>query len=234
MTSRTHSVSLRRRFWKIVLRILIWLFVRVEVRGVEHVPAEGAGIAYYNHIHWLDPPLVSGKLPRYNAPLTKHEARSIPIVGLLLRGYQVIFIKRGLVDREALSATWKLLADGGVCVMSPEGTRSADARLHAAKDGLAFVGRRAPDAWWLPCAVTGTPQFRVTIPIFRRSPAVVTFGRPFRIRWPAAGPEKASREDLRAMTDEAMVQLAALLPLEMRGDYAAADPAHCQWLEFLE
>lgn len=234
MASRTLSVPLRRHFWGWVLRILIWLFVRVEVRGAEHVPAEGAGIAYYNHIHWLDPPLVSGKLPRYNVPLTKEEARSIPVVGWLLHNYQVIFIKRGLVDREALGATWRLLAEGGVSVISPEGTRSADAKLHSAKEGLAFVGRRAPDAWWLPCAVTGTPEFRVMIPIFKRAPAVVTFGRPFRILWPAAGPETASREDLRAITDEAMVQLAAMLPQEMRGDYAAADPTQHKWLEFLE
>jgi len=39
---------------------------------------------------------------------------------------------------------------------------------------------------------------------------------------------------LRAMTDEAMVQLAQLLPPEMRGDYADADPGQRRWLEFLE
>jgi hypothetical protein len=39
---------------------------------------------------------------------------------------------------------------------------------------------------------------------------------------------------LREMTDEAMVQLAQLLPAEMRGDYADGDPTQHYRLAFLE
>ena len=52
--------------------------------------------------------------------------------------------------------------DGDISVISPEGTRSMDGRLQQAKDGLAFVARQAPDAWLIPCAVTGTQA----IPLF--------------------------------------------------------------------
>lgn len=223
-----------RYFWGLVLRFLIWLFVKVEIRGMDQVPRRGAGIIYYNHIHWLDPVLISGKLMRYNAPLTKIEAASWPLVGFLLRGYHVIFITRGTVDRAALGATWDVLADGDISVISPEGTRSPDGTLKAAKEGLAFVGRRAPDAWWLPCAVTGTPKFKFALPLLQRTPVVLTFGRPFRVKWPIAAAEKTGREDLRAITDEAMAQLAALLPAEMWGDYAAADPTQRRWIAFLD
>ena len=41
---------------------------------------------------------------------------------------------------------------------------------------------------------------------------------------------RASRELLREMTDQAMAQLAVLLPEDMRGDYAAADPTQRSWL----
>jgi len=208
----------------------MWLFVKVEIRGMEHLPSQGAGIIYYNHIHWLDPVLISGKLARYNVPLTKIEAASWPLVGFLLRGYHVIFITRGVVDRQALNATWELLSAGDISVISPEGTRSLDGTLKTAKEGLAFVGRRAPDAWWMPCAVTGTPKFKFSVPLLKRTPIVLTFGRPFRVNWPAAQPEKTSREEMRAITDEAMAQLAALLPADMRGDYASADPTQHTWL----
>jgi hypothetical protein len=63
---------------------------------------------------------------------------------------------------------------------------------------------------------------------------VLTFGRPFRVKWSAVSPEKAGREELRAITDEAMAQLAALLPAEMRGDYAAADPTQRRWIAYLD
>lgn len=233
MANRKLHIPLRRQFWGRVLRFLIWLFVTVEIRGMEQLPRDGAGIIYYNHIHWLDPVLISGKLARYNVPLTKIEAASWPLIGFLLRGYHVIFITRGAVDRRALNATWDVLAAGGISVISPEGTRSPDGALKTAKEGLAFVGRRAPDAWWMPCAVTGTPRFKFSFPLLNRTPVVLTFGRPFRVQWPTDQPEKISREAMREITDEAMAQLAALLPDKMRGDYAAADPEQRRWIEYL-
>lgn len=231
MTRRKRRIPLGRYFWGVVLRFLIWLFVDLRIVGLEHVPRTGAGIIYYNHIHWLDPVLISGRLPRYNVPLTKIEAASWPLVGFLLKGYHVIFITRGTVDRTALNATWEVLSAGDISVISPEGTRSPDGTLKAAKEGLAYVGRRAPDAWWLPCAVTGTPKFKFSIPLLRRTPVVLTFGRPFRVRWPGGQPQTAGREELRQITDEAMAQLAALLPVAMRGDYAGADPTERRWIE---
>lgn len=45
---------------------------------------------------------------------------------------------------------------------------------------------------------------------------------------------RASRELLREMTDEAMIQLAQVLAPEMRGDYADADPTKHRWLRFLD
>lgn len=234
---RRRRIPLGRHFWGAVLRFLIWLFLRVEVRGAEQVPARGAGIIYYNHIHWLDPVLICGQLQRYAVPLTKIEASRWPLVGWLLRWYQVIFITRGTVDRAALKATWEVLADGDISVISPEGTRSRDGSLQPAREGLAFVAREVPDAWLIPCAVTGTPQFKWGVPVINRPKVVLTYGRPFRLVWPRnpdgslALPEgRAGREVLRQMTDEAMAVLAGLLPPEMRGAYADAVEAPKQWL----
>jgi 1-acyl-sn-glycerol-3-phosphate acyltransferase len=230
---------LGRRFWAVVLTILIWLLLRVEVRGAEHLPATAAGIVYYNHIHWLDPVLICGTIRRYAVPLTKIEASRWPFVGWLLRWYHVIFIRRGTVDRAALKATWDVLTDGDISVISPEGTRSLDGRLQAAKEGLAFIARQTPDTWLMPCAVVGTPAFSWSLnKVYRRPRVLLTYGRPFRFCWPGdttdhEGKPEVSREILREMTDEAMAQLAAILPPEMRGDYADSDPAQHKWLEFL-
>lgn len=237
---RNRRVPLGRLFWGAVLRFLIWLLVKVEVRGAEQVPPDGAGIVYYNHIHWLDPVLICGALQRYAVPLTKIEISRWPIVGWLLRWYHVIYITRGVVDRAALEATWNVLADGAISVISPEGTRSLDGHLQTAKEGLAFVARRAPDAWLIPCAVTGTPNFRWTFPLVNRAQVVLTYGRPFRLLWPrradgnlAVAEGRNGREMLRQMTDEAMAQLAAILPVEMQGDYAGTDLGATRWLERL-
>jgi 1-acyl-sn-glycerol-3-phosphate acyltransferase len=206
------------------------------VTDANAVPATGAGIVYYNHIHWLDPVVICGTLDRYAVPLTKVEASTWPLVGQLLNWYHVIFVTRGEVDREALQATWQVLEDGDVMVISPEGTRSPDGSLQEAKEGLAFVARRAPEAWLIPCAVTGTPAATLSYRVWDRPPVQLRYGRPFRFRWEEAalsGSGRAGRETLRAMTDEAMVELAALLPDEMRGAYPEAPAASYRYLEFL-
>jgi 1-acyl-sn-glycerol-3-phosphate acyltransferase len=228
--SKARRIPLGRHIWQPVLALLIWLLLRVEVRGGEHVPASGAGIVYYNHIHWLDPVLICGTIRRYAVPLTKIETRHWPVVGWLLLWYHVIFIRRGVVDRSALQATWDVLDAGHVSVISPEGTRSMDGRLQAAKEGLGFIARHVPDAWLIPCAVTGTPVFNFK-QFWRRPRVVLSYGRPFRFCWPQ---DNTSREALREMTDEAMVQLSALVPPDMRGDYTGRDPSQHSWLRFLD
>lgn len=229
---RRRRIPLGRYIWQPVLRFLIWMWLRVTVRDDHLVPRTGAGIIYYNHIHWLDPVLICGKLWRYAVPLTKIEASHWPVVGQLLKWYHVIFITRGVVDREALKATWEVMEDGDISVISPEGTRSLDGRLQAAKEGLAFIAQHVRDAWWIPCAATGTRGFRFTPTGPLHRPAVVLrYGRPFRIRWPEG---RVSRETMREMTDEAMAQFTRLLPPEMHGDYTGVDPDRTRWLEFLD
>ena len=234
-------VPLGRHFFGALLRFLIRLFLKVTVVNERHVPKAGAGIVFYNHIHWLDPVIICARLHRYAVPLTKIEASRWPLVGWLLRGYHVIFITRGVVDRAALKATWEVLNNGDISVIAPEGTRSQDARLQTAKEGLAFVARQAPDCWLIPAAVTGTPTFKFGFPLIDRPRAQILYGQPFRFRWPhgpdgeVALPEgRAGRETLREMTDEAMAQLAAILPPDMRGAYAELVGTTTRWLEFIE
>ena len=227
----SRGIPIGRYIWDPVLGFLIWLFLKIEMVGLENLPKTGAGIVYYNHIHWLDPVLISARMPRYTVPLAKVETSRWPVVGAVLRWYHVIFITRGAVDREALKATWEVLAQGHICTISPEGTRSPDMRLQHAKEGLAFVARQAPEAWLIPCAVQGTPAFSWSLKtIFHHPVVTLRLGPAFKLAWP----ERSDRDVLRGMTDEAMVQLAQLLPPELRGDYADAAPGQHRWLAFLE
>jgi 1-acyl-sn-glycerol-3-phosphate acyltransferase len=240
-TSRPRRrIPIGRHICGVILRILLRTFLDVRVINEPRMPKSGAGIVYYNHIHWLDPVLICGRMHRYAVPLTKIEASRWPFVGLLLKAYHVIFITRGVVDRAALKATWEVLADGDISVISPEGTRSADGKLQSAKEGLAFVARQEPDCWLIPSAVTGTPDFKFKHVLINRPKVTVTYGRPFRFAWPrledgsVAVPEgRAGRETLRDMTEDAMQELAALLPEDMRGAYNGHAGTNPRWLEFL-
>lgn len=228
---RKRRIPPGRYFWGVVLKLLILLFSRLEVRGRENLPVRGGGIVYYNHIHWLDPVLFCGSCRRYAVPLAKIESRKWPVVGWLLQWYHVIFITRGVVDRDALTAAWDVLRDQDIAVIAPEGTRSLDGQLQPAKEGLAFIARQVADVWLMPCAVAGTPQFSWSLKkLFKRPHIVLTYGKPFGFCWPEG---KVERETLREMTAEAMAQLASLLPTDMRGAYTDANPNEHQWLHFL-
>ena len=135
-------------------------------------------------------------------------------------GYHCIFISRGEVDRDALNATWKVLRDGDISLISPEGTRSHDSRMMHAKEGLAFIARQAPDVWLIPCAVTGSQAFSWSSRRSCTTRSYLRYGEPFKFAWP----DRPGREVLREMTDEAMAQLVPLLPAEMHGDVRRRRP----------
>ena len=59
--SGPRGIPLGRYIWGPVLRFLICLMLKIEMTGLEHLPKTGAGIVYYNHIHWLDPVLICGQ-----------------------------------------------------------------------------------------------------------------------------------------------------------------------------
>jgi 1-acyl-sn-glycerol-3-phosphate acyltransferase len=71
-------------------------------------------------------------------------------------------------------------------------------------------------------AITGTQHAGRYWRRIHRAPVRITLGEPFTLD---AGGEPLRRPLLRAMTDEAMYQMAAILPPEYRGIYANLDEA---------
>ncbi len=220
-----------RRFWRWVLRrVGLWAFARVErVEGLEHVPARGPAIVYYNHIAFTDPIILLGYLPLATTPLAKVEAFHYPLIGYLPRWWGAIPVHRGETDKRAIRLTLAALAAGEVILIAPEGTRNPT--LQRAKPGLAYFALRC-QAPLIPAAVDGTEGYP-TLPLlprwWRKPWARVRFGRPFRLR----GPRHARTEVLQAMADEAMYILADLLPPERRGVYAQGRPRVWRYVEWL-
>ncbi len=217
-------------------RVLRWLISNVgfrllvkfeRVEGLENLPASGPAILMINHIAFVDPIVVLGCLPRNVVPMAKIEVYRYPIWGIFPWLWQVIPVRRGEVDREALRRALMVLEAGEIVLMAPEGTRSP--ALRRAREGVAYLGQRT-GVPIVPVAVEGTEGFPSVSPKRWRQPGVVVrLGRPFRFR--GAG-ERVSRERLRQMTDEAMYVLAAMLPERRRGVYADLRRATTETLGF--
>jgi hypothetical protein len=103
--------------------------------------------------------------------------------------------------------------------------------LGEAREGVAYIGYKS-GAPIVPVAVEGTNGYPTLLgPWNARKPgAYFRLGRPFRFQpWPGRLP----RERFRLMTDEAMYQLAAMLPEHRRGYYADLAKATTETLEFI-
>ena len=217
-----------RRVVKPIIRFLIWLLLRMEVKGLEHIPSEGAVILAISHTNFLDPVLMMAVCLRPLEAVSKLENLQLFFFGPLIWLYGVISIRRGEVDRGALSTAIELLRRGEVLLIAPEGTRSGVGRLQKGRGGLAYIAARA-DALIVPVGIIGVEGFWCNLVRLRRTPVQMALGQPFRF---AARGRQLDRRALAQMTDEAMYQLAATLPPERRGRYADLEAATEEWLEF--
>lgn len=220
----------RRRILRFLLRhIGFTLLAKIDrVEGLENIPTQGAAILMINHIAFIDPIVVLNIVPRNIVPLAKIEVYEYPLVGIFPRLWGVIPVRREEVDRRAIQQTLEILRAGEIVLVAPEGTRGP--ALKQGKEGIAYLASRSA-APIVPVAIEGTigyPTLRGSR-VWRTRGAEIRFGRPFRFR---SSYQRAGREHLRQMTDEALYALAAILPPERRGAYADISLATQETIEW--
>ncbi|MBI2939657.1 MAG: 1-acyl-sn-glycerol-3-phosphate acyltransferase [Chloroflexi bacterium] len=197
------------------MRWVMSVLTQLQVVGIERVPREGPLILISNHLHFVDPPLIGGVMPRKVIFMAKEEAFRTPILGWVVSAYEAFPVRRGEPDRKAIRKAISVLQSGKALGIFPEGTRSKTGQLTPAHPGAALVAART-GAPILPVALVGTDQFLGWPSILQRRTVQVRIGEPFAFRSEAGG---LSRERLVELTDQMMAAIAALLPPERRGTY---------------
>ncbi len=212
---------------RLIIRLIIHLFTRIEVIGEENYQRTGSLIIASNHLGRLDVPLVYYFLDR------------LDIIMLVAEKYQKNFLTRWVIERldgiwvdrhnadfKVMRKTLAKLKAGGVLVLSPEGTRSPTEKLLEAKPGAGYLAAKA-GVPVVPVAVTGTED-RIVLEIikhFKRIPITIRVGEPFYLPpFDSKSPHKD--EILKQNTDEIMCHIAALLPPQYRGFYAEHPRLH--------
>lgn len=199
---------------------------RIEVEGLEELPAERSGplIVASNHASNADPLLIASWLtPALGRPihwLAKEEALHWPVAGAIMRANGAFGVRRGAADVEAFRTARRVLDEGRVLALFPEGTRSPDGALRRGKDGATLLAVRT-GAPILPVAIGGSHRFWPKGGFMRPGARLVLrIGPPFSLPEPVRGPDH--RAALQAATDELMTHIARLLPPSQRGLYAEA------------
>jgi 1-acyl-sn-glycerol-3-phosphate acyltransferase len=199
---------------------------RLRIEGaIDQIPADGPVILAANHASNLDAVVIGSwlipKLGRRIHWLGKKELFDWPVVGWAAANGGVHPVDRGAADVEAFRLAKRILDEGQVLFVFPEGTRSADGALHEARDGVAVLALRT-GAPIVPLGIAGSNG---VWPRGQKVPhpgghVTVRVGRPFRVA--ELLPEGTDRRTAKGLaTRLIMGRIAGLLPARQRGVYAS-------------
>lgn len=204
---------------------LLKLIFRPWAEGTENVPREGAVILASNHLSysdWLFMPLV---IPRRVTFVAKAEYFESPgIKGWIQKkffsgaGQVPIDRSSGSAAAGAIATQLRLLSEGEVCGIYPEGTRSHDGKLYRGRTGVARIALES-GVPVIPCAVINTDVVAPPGKVFgRMARPGVRFGEPLDFsRYEGL---EGDRFILRAVTDEIMYEIMRLSGQEYVDLYA--------------
>lgn len=114
----------------------------VRLVGEENIPA-GAVILCANHISSRDPILLLLRLRRKITFMAKKELFKVKLVGAVLREAGAFPVDRGRADLSAIRESMRVLKEGGVLGIFPQGTRSAENERTEMHGGAALIEQRS-------------------------------------------------------------------------------------------
>ena len=210
----------------IIIGPLLRLLFRPWVKGAEHVPETGGAVLASNHLSFSDSFFLPLVVPRRVTFLAKSDY----FTGRGLKGRLTAGFFRGVgqlpVDRSggraseaALGTGLRVLGNGDLLGIYPEGTRSPDGRLYRGKTGVARMALegRVPV---LPVAMIDTEKIQPpgkAVPRIGRVGIVI--GKP--LDFSRYDGMEDDRFVLRSITDEIMYELMLLSGQEYVDVYAS-------------
>lgn len=216
-------------FIKAVLGPIMRLMFRTRVEGVENIPGDGPVILAGNHLTFIDSVIMPLTCDRQVFFIGKDEY----VTGKGLKGRLMAWFFTGVgmvpVDRDggrggvaALMTGRRILEEGHVFGIYPEGTRSPDGRLYRGRTGIARLTLMT-GAPVVPFAVIGTDKLQ---------PGGAGLPRPGRVTVRFGEAMEFSRYEgmdrdryvLRAVTDSVMTEVMRLSGQEYVDMYASRAP----------
>ncbi len=205
---------------------LLRIVFRPQVEGVHNVPDSGPAILASNHLSYADWLFMPLTLNRRVTFVAKAEYFTTPgikgwLQRLFFRGSGQVPIDRAGADAAAgaLLSAKKVLGQGDLFGIYPEGTRSHDGKLYRGKTGVARLALESKVPV-IPVAVVGTD---VVAPPGKKfgsfTRPVVRFGKP--LDFSRYQGMENDRYILRSITDEIMYEIMRLSGQEYVDMYAA-------------
>ena len=144
------AVYIVRQLPELFLRFIVWVLVRVfyrlHVSGLENVPDKGPVVLACNHVTYVDALILSAALARPIRFVMYYRFAELPLAGWILKRARVIPIAGRRENPELLRMALDEIADAlehgeAVCIF-PEGTLTDDGEMHEFRTGIERIVER--------------------------------------------------------------------------------------------
>ena len=185
------------------IRTILWLIYkiiyRVKVIGKQNVPKNGPFILCGNHVEFMKVPIIelftTGRKRVFF--MAKIELLKNPFLKCLAYLFDVIPVKRGKKDLNAMKQSLKALEQGHILGIFPEGTRNKTNKPIKGKTGTAYMALR-----------TGSKVLPVGIKTTKTHKVIVNIGKP--LDYSNAKTKNPEKELLEETTTQIMDQIIML------------------------
>ena len=167
-----------------IVRAFLWLllkvFWRMEIIGIENIPESGGLIIASNHVSYLDPAVLAASLNRKIYFITKKEVFKNGFVSFILKNLNTISVDRKNTDILAFKKAINILREEKVLGIFPEGKRSSNGDLQELKLGAIRIAMKT-GVPILPVGIIGTHKIYprgIKFPILFKHKIIVKYGAP--------------------------------------------------------
>lgn len=160
------------RFGRAIIKLLNLILYNIHVEGEENIPETGGVVLCPNHISNYDPLAVATHMKRQVHFMAKAELYKNFIVRKVLLAVGTIPVDRGKVSLETLKESLRVLKNGEILGIFPEGTRVKNGERRKPMEGFVVFALKTKSPI-LPVHIEGEYKFRGKINI--------KFGKPIEL-----------------------------------------------------
>ena len=152
------------RFGRALIKLLNLILYNIHVEGEENIPETGGVVLCPNHISNYDPLAVATHMKRQVHFMAKAELYKNFIVRKVLLAVGTIPVDRGKVSLETLKESLRVLKNGEILGIFPEGTRVKNGERRKPMEGFVVFALKTKSPI-LPVHIEGEYKFRGKINI---------------------------------------------------------------------
>ena len=155
------------RFLVSIVSVLVKLIYRVKINGIENLKDDQPFIISANHIHIFDPVILATLTKRQIFFLSKKELFEKKLFAKFFGKLGVIPVDRDNTDIKAIKSCFRVIRDGNILGIFPEGTRVKTVDINNMKKGVALIALKNK-VNILPIHIEGTYRIfsKITVEIY--------------------------------------------------------------------